>query len=106
MLYGQVQTALHILLLLYLIIEKEMNEETLYVYGLTKYDNHKIYINKELCFDMKRKTLMHELMHCYIEEYVSLELEDYKEETMCNISANSHDIIHKIVKDYFKGDKK
>ena len=60
-----------------LIYEKEMNEETLYVYGLTKYDNHKIYINKELCFDMKRKTLMHELMHCYIEEYVSLELEDY-----------------------------
>ena len=51
---------------------------------------------------MKRKKLMHELMHCYIEEYVSLELEDYKEETLCNISANSHDIIHKIVEDYFK----
>ena len=81
--------------------EKEMNEETLYVYGLTKYDNHKIYINEELCFDMKRKTIMHELMHCYIEEYVSLELDDYKEETLCNISANSHDIIHKIVEDYF-----
>lgn len=48
---------------------------------------------------------MHELMRCYIEEYVSLELEDYKEETMRNISANSHDIIHKIVEDYFKGDK-
>ena len=85
-----------------LIYEKEMNEETLYVYGLTKYDNHKIYINEELCFDMKRKTLMHELMHCYIEEYVSLELENYEEETLCNISANSHDIIHKIVEDYFK----
>jgi hypothetical protein len=83
------------------VYEKEMETETLYVYGLTKYDNHKIYINEELCFDMKRKTLMHELMHCYIEEYVSLELEDYKEETMCNISANSHDIIHKIVDDYF-----
>ena len=40
-----------------LIYEKEMNEETLYVYGLTKYDNHKIYINKELCFDMKRKNI-------------------------------------------------
>ena len=56
-----------------LIYEKETNEKKIYVYGLTKYDNHKIYINKELCFDMKRKTLMHELMHCYIEGYVSLE---------------------------------
>lgn len=84
------------------IYEEEMEEKTLYVYGLTKYDNHKIYINEELCDDMKKKTIMHELMHCYIEEYVSLELEDYQEETMCNISANSHDIIHKIVEDYFK----
>ena len=84
------------------IYEKEMNEEALMVYGLTKYDNHKIYINEELCFDMKRKTIMHELMHCYKEEYISLELDEISEETLCNISANSHDIIHKIVEDYFE----
>ena len=83
------------------IYEKEMNEEALMVYGLTKYDNHKIYINEELCFDMKRKTIMHELMHCYKEEYISLELDEISEETLCNISANSHDIIHRIVADYF-----
>ena len=87
------------------IYEEETQEETLYVYGLTKYDNHKIFINSELCYDMKRKTIMHELMHCYIEEYVSLELDDYKEETLCNISANSHDIIHEITKEYFRIDK-
>lgn len=84
------------------IFEEEMNEQVLYVYGLTKYDNHKIYINKDLCFDMKRKTLMHELMHCYKEEYVSLELDSIDEETLCNLSANSHDIIHEIVERYFK----
>lgn len=83
------------------IYERETGEETLMVYGLTKYDSHEIYINSEMCHDMKRKTVMHELMHCYVEEYVSLELDDYKEETMCNISANSHDIIHEIVKEYF-----
>ena len=83
------------------IYEQEMGEETIYVYGLTKYDNHKIYINEELCHDMKRKTLMHELMHCYKEEYVSLSLDEIDEETLCNISANSHDIIHKIVEKYF-----
>ena len=27
-----------------------------------------------------------------------------KQEVLCDISANSHDIIHKIVEDYFKGD--
>lgn len=84
------------------LFEKYTDEQTLYVYGLTKYDNHKIYINEEMCFDMKRKTIMHELMHCYKEEYVSLELENIDEETLCNISANSHDIIHKIVEEYFK----
>lgn len=83
------------------IYEKETGEETLYVYGLTKYDNHKIYINEELCYDMKRKTIMHELMHCYKEEYISLELDNIEEETLCNISANSHDIIHEIVESYF-----
>lgn len=83
------------------IYQEEMQEEVLMVYGLTKYDNHKIYINNELCYDMKRKTLMHELMHCYKEEYVSLELDSIDEETLCNISANSHDIIHEIVEDFF-----
>lgn len=83
------------------IYEEKMQDKALYVYGLTKFDNHKIYINSELCHDMKRKTLMHELMHCYIEEYISLSLEEYDEETMCNISANSHDIIHEIVDTYF-----
>ena len=82
--------------------EKEMNEEALMVYGLTKFDNNKIYINEELCYDMKRKTIMHELMHCYKEEYISLGLNEIDEETLCDISANSHDIIHKIVEDYFK----
>lgn len=88
------------------IYEEETQEETLMVYGLTKYDNHKIYINEELCYDMKRKTLMHELMHCYKEEYISLELDEIDEETLCNISANSHDIIHRIVEEYFNSCKK
>lgn len=87
------------------VFEKYADEQTLYVYGLTLYDSHKIYINKEMCYDMKRKTIMHELMHCYKEEYVSLELESIDEETLCNISANSHDIIHSIVEEYFKEEK-
>ena len=86
--------------------EQEMGEDTIYVYGLTKFDTQTIYINNDLCEEMKRKTLMHELMHCYKAEYVSLELDNIDEETLCNLVANSHDIIHKIVEDYFKGIEK
>lgn len=82
--------------------EEETKSETITVYGITKFETHEIFINKEMCFDMKRKTLMHELMHCYIEEHISLSLEEFDDEMVCNISANSHDIIHKIVEDYFK----
>ncbi len=79
-------------------------EDTIYVYGYTNYARHEIYINEDMCHDMKRKTLMHELMHCYKEEYVSLELDNIDEETLCNISANSHYIIHKILERYFKNE--
>ena len=54
---------------------------------------------------IKRKTLIHELTHCYIREYITHEEKNYSEEMVADISANSHDIIHKIVEDYFKGDK-
>jgi hypothetical protein len=40
-------------------------------------------------------------MHCYIGCYL-YEFKSFDEENVCNISANSHDIIHKIVEDYFK----
>lgn len=70
------------------------------VYGLTNFEQKRIYLNKELCQDKKRQTLMHELMHAYIDEFVSQEI-DFNEETLCNISANAHDIIERIVQDYF-----
>lgn len=89
------------------IYRDDTGEDALFVYGLTKYDMHIIFINEEMCFEMKRKTLLHELLHCYIEEYVSIDLDNFNDETMCNICANSHDIIHEIIKKYDKvnGDK-
>ncbi len=70
-------------------------------YGQTYYDEQTIYIDKDLHIEQKRQTLMHELMHCYIGNYL-YSTKEYTEEDLCNISANSHDIIHKIVEDYFK----
>lgn len=64
-----------------------------------------IYLNKNLQQDQKKRTLYHELMHCYIWNFLH-SCDNYGEEVLCDISANSHDIIHKIVEDYFKGGNK
>ena len=77
------------------------DEEIEVVYGLTNYEQKKVYLNEDVCKEKKRKTLLHELMHVYIEEYVMHKIE-YDEEELCDFSANSHDIIHKIVEEYFK----
>lgn len=74
--------------------------------GSTHHTKGVVYIDKNLPHEIKRKTLIHELTHCYIREYITHEEKAYNEEMVADISANSHDIIHKIVEDYFKeGDK-
>lgn len=72
--------------------------------GSTHHTKGIVYIDKNLPHDIKIKTLIHELTHCYIREYITHEEKTYSEEMVADISANSHDIIHKIVVDYFKGD--
>lgn len=81
-----------------------LNEESpnsTYCFGATKYNLQTIYINKEMPIQTKKQTLYHELMHCYIWNYLSNQFE-YNEEEICDISANSHDIIHNIVEEYFR----
>lgn len=72
-----------------------------YCFGLTKYSKQIVYLNSELCNDVKKQTLYHELMHCYLWSYMH-NFSEIGEEAMCDISANSHDIIHKIVEGYFQ----
>ena len=86
--------------------EEATEEKTIEVFGLTNFCEQKIYLNNDMCKGIKQHTLMHELMHCYLAEYCSIEQNNYTEEIMCDISANSHDIIHKIVEDYFNTQKK
>ena len=69
-------------------------------YGQTYYDEQIIYLDKDLHPEQKRQTLLHELTHCYIGCYL-FSSKQYLEEDVCNICACSHDIIHKIVDDYF-----
>lgn len=71
-------------------------------FGATHTFQNKVFLDKGMPKDRKRKTLIHELTHAYINEYITHMEKQYDEETVADISANSHDIIHKIVSDYFK----
>lgn len=83
---------------------KKDYDNAAFCFGLTKYSNQIIYINKDMKNETKKLTLYHELMHCYIWNYLH-SCSEYGEEVLCDVSANSHDIIHKIVEDYFKFEK-
>jgi len=81
-------------------LDKMNNEET--YFGRTKYKLQEIWIDKDLPEDLKKKTLYHELMHCYKGCYICFyDLNGQDEDFWCEISSNSHDIIHKIVREYF-----
>ena len=77
-----------------------------YYYGITKYTEQIIYLCDELCEEQKKQTLLHELMHCYLGVYCSWQTDSMDVELVCDVSANSHYIIHEIVEDYFKYYKK
>lgn len=73
-----------------------------FTHGATRYSELVIYLN-ELAPD-KRKTLYHELTHCFMQEFGHNQHgKEFNNEDVCEISACSHDIIHKIVEDYFGG---
>lgn len=71
-------------------------------YGLTYHDSLEIILDKDLASDRKKKTLIHELTHCFISCYITHQDKTYDEEMVCDIVSNSYDTINKIVNDYFK----
>lgn len=73
-------------------------------FGLTIPRIQEIWLLETLHKEQKRRTLMHELLHCYVFCYVTSNYLDFKEDDYCDLFANSHDIIHEIVEKYFKGD--
>lgn len=80
----------------------EHDEKCYYAFGLTDYAQHIIYLNEEMCYEQQKKTLLHELMHCYLWEYGICDFTQFNEEDLCNFSASSHYIIHNIMKRYFE----
>lgn len=79
---------------------KESTKSSNYFGRFRPYDAE-IWISKDLPKSQERKTLIHELTHCYKFCYVC-DFESLDEEDLCELTAASHDIIHKIVENYFK----
>lgn len=75
-------------------------------FGLTIPSKQEIWLWEELLKEQKRKTLLHELAHCYMFNYITFNNTEFSEDTWADIFANSHDIIHKIVEDYFNTQKR
>ncbi len=75
-----------------------------YYYGQTHFITQEIWLSDDVPDTQLDKTLFHELMHCYLWSYMH-NFDEIGEEAMCDISANSHDIIHEIVEKYFKDSK-
>lgn len=84
------------------IYEEDIEEKAYFVFGVTNKAQHIIYINKDMCEEQKRKTLKHELTHCYIWEYGLYNVTDVNEETICDLVASSNDFINDITNKYFK----
>ena len=80
--------------------EKYATVEDGEMFGITDYQEQIIYLWEELHKEQKRQTLIHELVHCYIGCYMSFEDMEWHQDVICNMVANSHDIIHRIVEDY------
>ena len=78
-----------------------VNEDGKY-YGLTYADIQTIFLDKDLCYDRKRSTLLHELGHCYIVTFITHQDRQYNEEDVVDIISNSHDIIRNLVDKYFE----
>lgn len=81
--------------------EEEAIADEKYIFGFCCYSNHKIYLNKNQCNDEKKRTLIHELIHCWLWSY-GASYTSYGEEALCDTVASSYGFIHEIVEKYFK----
>ena len=88
--------------------EQEIEEEPTKCgryFGVTFSDTQVIFLDKDLPQDRKKKTLLHELTHCYIACFITHRDKTYEEEDVADIVANSHNTICEIVNRYFSKEK-
>lgn len=80
----------------------ENDEKVNFVFGVTLYPKHEIWINQDMCEEQKVKTLKHELTHCYIWMYGLYNVPNFNEEMACDLVASSNDFINEVVDQYMQ----
>lgn len=85
--------------------EENINNVEERYYGITYTDMQEIYLDKDLPEDRKKATLIHELTHCFIVNYITHLEKQYCEEDVCDIVSNSYDFVHEITEKYFNQNK-
>ena len=82
--------------------KKEKNDdESIFIHGTTVYSENTIYLNEKS--PNKKKSLIHELLHCYLYEYGFRAYDkQFNAEDLCEIVAGSFETIKRIVVDYFE----
>ena len=78
----------------------EFDDKAKFVFGVTIYSKHEIWINKEMCYEQIIKTLKHELTHCYIWSYGLAQAPNFDEEMACDLVSSSIDFINEVVSMY------
>lgn len=78
----------------------EKSEENSFVLGFCDNVHHKIYLNKYICKDELKRTLIHELGHCWLWSY-GASYNGYSEDALCDTLSSSFEFISDILKKYF-----
>ena len=79
---------------------ENFEEESSFVFGVTIYSQHEIWINKDMCVDQQIKTLKHELTHCYMWNYGLYNAPHFTEEMVCDLVSSINDFINEVVDEY------
>lgn len=72
---------------------EENDSDSTFVFGLTIYPDHEIWINKDMCEEERLRTVRHELTHCYIWAFGLNNAPHYTEEMVCDIVAASYSFV-------------
>lgn len=79
---------------------KREDDEARYCFGVTLYPEHKILVNKEMCYDQILKTLRHELTHCWIWNSGLFNVPNYTEEMVCDLVSCVGPRIENVIKEF------
>ena len=80
----------------------EHDADCTFVFGITKYPEHQIWICKDMCEEQKIHTLKHELTHCYIWNYGLYNVPNFNEEMVCDFVASINDFINEVIEEFKK----